>query len=722
MGVSPQNEKAMKQIFRKLNLAALVIVGAMAVGCTGALEEIIPNTPEETTPGIPEETQQQPESETVTLTTTISIGTETKALDAAGVKTFAVDDKIALVYKNTGGATVKVESAALTLVDITNEGRNAKFSFEVTAPDKEQDVTYIYPAAMAKSDGTVNYSALDNQDGTLETISGNLDLATYSAAWVDGTSLPSGVLENRLAIGEFTLKNFDGSSNITNTITSLTVSDGTNTYAITRSAAEGPIYVAMKPIDSGDIVFTAVGGMEYYRKSVTGKTLAAGSMYPIGVKMAFDELATPLTFEAVEAKAGVKLTNVNNYVEYSTDGLTWNAYSSGVYITLANAGDRVMFRGNKASYNSCRFYGKSQSCYIYGNVMSLLDPTGFATATTVSQNTFKELFSGNTYIRNHSFKTLALPATTLATGCYYSMFQECTGLTRAPELPATTLATSCYYSMFQGCTGLTQAPELPATTLATSCYRSMFQECTGLSQAPELPATTLGSSCYNSMFKGCTNLIQAPVVLPATTLETFCYYSMFQGCTGLATPPGLPATTLANYCYESMFQECTNLLTAPDLPATSLTDGCYRNMFNICESLTVAPALPATTMVRQCYSGMFRWCSAISEAPELPATILATECYSSMFYHCNNLTEAPVLPATTLAENCYSMMFSSCAKLCSITCLATDISASNCTYGWLGSVATDPAIGSKTFRTPKGTNWETESTSGIPTGWTRVDI
>lgn len=71
------------------------------------------------------------------------------------MKTFAEDDKIALVYKNTGGTTVKVESAALTLVDITNEGRNAKSTFEVTAPDKEQDVTYIYPAAGYREGSTV---------------------------------------------------------------------------------------------------------------------------------------------------------------------------------------------------------------------------------------------------------------------------------------------------------------------------------------------------------------------------------------------------------------------------------------------------------------------------------------------------------------------------------------------------------------------------------------
>ena len=34
------------------------------------------------------------------------------------------------------------------------------------------------------------------------------------------------------------------------------------------------------------------------------------------------------------------------------------------------------------------------------------------------------------------------------------MFEGCTSLTTAPELPATTLASNCYYSMFKGCTNL----------------------------------------------------------------------------------------------------------------------------------------------------------------------------------------------------------------------------------------------------------------------------
>ena len=57
--------------------------------------------------------------------------------------------------------------------------------------------------------------------------------------------------------------------------------------------------------------------------------------------------------------------------------------------------------------------------------------------------------------------------------------------------------------MFFDCTSLEQAPELPATTLASSCYYHMFTYCTLLEHAPELPATTLASSCYYHMFDGC---------------------------------------------------------------------------------------------------------------------------------------------------------------------------------------------------------------------------
>ena len=320
----------------KLSFAALAIVGAMAAGCTGALEEI----PDQ----VGNDDNSVVKGETVTLTTTISLGAETKALTDEGVKTFAVDDKIALVYKNTGGATVKVESAALTLVDITNEGRNAKFTFEVTAPDKEQDVTYIYPAAMAKSNGTVNYGALENQDGTLDTIAGNLDLATYSAPWVDGTSLPSGNLENQLAICEFTIKESAGSTDITSSVTRLTIKNGSDIYTVNPSSLS-TIWVVMKPVATGDITFYAARGKELYKKTVSGKTLAAGSIYPINVTTTLVTGAVSGLFRIGDKLIYLSQGNLRATYNYSGSSWSW-AFATDQWNYVGNAAGNTSVNGN----------------------------------------------------------------------------------------------------------------------------------------------------------------------------------------------------------------------------------------------------------------------------------------------------------------------------------------------------------------------------------------
>ena len=259
---------------RFLSMAALALVGAVMTGCTN--DDNIIDEPQ----------QPASKSNVVTLTTTVSLdgGAQARALTSGGVKTFAEGETMALVYQNTSSATVKVVSVALTDGDITNEGKSATFTFELTDPDKAQNVTYIYPAAMANDDGTVNYDALASQNGTLATLSSSLDLATYSAAW-NGTALPAATLANQLAILALTLKNSTGSSDITSTITGVTITDGTNTYNVSRSAAAGPIYVAIRPTTSADITVTATDGTKNYTKSLTGKTYEAGNGYSICWRM-----------------------------------------------------------------------------------------------------------------------------------------------------------------------------------------------------------------------------------------------------------------------------------------------------------------------------------------------------------------------------------------------------------------------------------------------------
>lgn len=75
---------------------------------------------------------------------------------------------------------------------------------------------------------------------------------------------------------------------------------------------------------------------------------------------------------------------------------------------------------------------------------------------------------------------------------------------------------------------------LPATTLTSYCYSSMFRYCTLLSVAPELPATTLADYCYNEMFYGCTNL--SYIKMLATDISAYdCLYYWVSGVASAGT-------------------------------------------------------------------------------------------------------------------------------------------------------------------------------------------
>ena len=353
----------------------------------------------------------------------------------------------------------------------------------------------------------------------------------------------------------------------------------------------------------------------------------------------------------------------NITLEYRKGTDSWTAYKIGAGVDLLN-GEYIQFRagegGNESFSTSLQDYyyinvSGEGTVNLSGNIMSLLDRN--LLKASVTQYAFYKFCTSYKIVDASNLK---LPATTLAPGCYLSMFFGCTNLTTAPELPATTLATECYSSMFSGCTSLTTAPKLPATTLANYCYYQMFSGCTRLTKAPELPATTLANSCYSSMFSGCTSLTTAPA-LPATTLADKCYYYMFYNCTSLTTAPALPATTLAESCYYKMFSGCTNL----------------------------------------------------KSAPELPATKLVIQCYYSMFSGCKSLTTAPDLPAQTLAIRCYNFMFDNCSSLNYIKMLATDISASDCLGSWVFGVSTKG-----TFVKSRYASWEVVGKHGVPSGWT----
>ena len=462
----------MMKTTKYLSTAALLIMGTIIMSCSNS----------DDMPG-----DDQPKSHTVTVTTTISLddGATTRALAEDGKKTFTAGDQIAVIYTNTSGKTVKATSAPIAEADIRSSKKLATFTVTLENP-QSGTVEYVYPAAMAKDDGTI--VSIDSQDGTLATLQSQFDYARWHGEMtVSGTdvTLPYILLTNPLTCCKFTIKPSEG-TDITSSITNLTISDGTNLYVVTRKAAAGPIYVVMQPVIGQNLTLYAASNTNGFTKTTaSSQTLYGSKLYEINVEMNSCDMglamqATPLSLEA-KTSGTIKVTRPKSGMQYTKNGSVKTAVlpaeipvSAGDVLQFYGASTSITGYGGSTDATSTIFYGGDADYYAYGNIMSLLDETGFVTNTDLSGsaiNTFAFLFwsnTGNPHLYNHSAKTLELPATTLKNSCYYYMFYGCTHLTRAPVLPAASLENYCYANMFQGCSSLNYVKCLTTTTIVTS--------------------------------------------------------------------------------------------------------------------------------------------------------------------------------------------------------------------------------------------------------------
>ena len=331
----------MKKTFRFLSMAALLAVGAIMTGCSN--DDNIDNP-------------QQPANKdnVVTLTATVSLdgGAQTRAITpSSGAKTFEAGNSIAVIYKNTTDETVKAVSTALTAGDLTNDGRSATFTVTLTNPASNSAVRYIYPATMAKDvaadatitsdDATIDYTGLfGSQNGNLTTLGTNYDLAVFDGS-LSGTDLPaSASLLNPLAVCALTLK--DGGSDITSSVTSLNVSDGTNTYHVTPSS-QSTIYVAMKPVASSKIAFTAATGSKtYFKTTASAQTLTASTIYN-SITVSMTELAVGKVIGAdgniyadASAATTAGTTAVAKIAYLGSDAETSTTYNHGLALAVSD--------------------------------------------------------------------------------------------------------------------------------------------------------------------------------------------------------------------------------------------------------------------------------------------------------------------------------------------------------------------------------------------------
>ena len=276
-------------------------------------------------------------------------------------------------------------------------------------------------------------------------------------------------------------------------------------------------------VDEKGVITAVSEGDAIITVSVASTDTYAAGMKQVQVKVEPAPIHTiPLTIEAkAENGATVKLKKNASYelktIKYKKSTETsWSDYvfngTNGAEISL-NKGESVSFWSNNAAlgqetggWTFYSYFTISDECYVYGNVMSMIDDQEGATAGNPKFSTDEEIGASDAFyylfkyckILNHESKELVLPATKLASRCYYGMFYYCPSLTKAPELKAETLEDYCYRSMFSGCTLLTEGPVLKAKKLEESCYNAMFMWCSMLGSLTCLATDITADGCVDA--------------------------------------------------------------------------------------------------------------------------------------------------------------------------------------------------------------------------------
>lgn len=421
-------------------------------------------------------------------------------------------------------------------------------------PTQGSTLNFVFPYS------STNTWSYEEQDGTIETIAQKYDyaVATATIQSINGSSIeatnPDPVnFESQQAIVKLTFSNFTPTTlkihdSMGNLVKTASFSGGTETkgdLTLNFGSAVSSCYIAMRGVKGGStLTFTADYGTNnarVFNYTLKNTALENGKYYEIDFKP-----EDALTVQAQSNNTVVKFTNNAAKPVYAhvydsngslkTNGIVTCAVGQETLITTLSADEKVLFFGDNTTYTSYTGEGSAanvnhshitveaaelgtiiQPAYVYGNVMSLINGTDWASddnsALPSGNATFAGLFknegssyssANNTKITSHPTKNIILPATTLQDGCYQEMFYG-TDITRAPELPATTLQEYCYSYMFYQ-TDITASPVLPAEQLVTGCYNSMFFSCTSLTSitclAKSLPTGLAFNQCTANWTSG----------------------------------------------------------------------------------------------------------------------------------------------------------------------------------------------------------------------------
>ena len=360
-------------------------VARQVLGLTAVALMMAACTSEDTVPAEPEQAAKIPFH--ATLAAPAEGATRTVyTLDGDKINvSWKFGDKIKLLNEDKGSTDV------LSVTKVKPDG-SATIEGSISAGETGDNLVLSYPNTPAD---------YNEQEGTLDYIQDNLDYRSGTATLTISEGGEAGLsgpvkLVSGIAIWKLTLE--DESSNSLSA-TKVTMKLGDAEYGTKAITAASEVYLAIGGLDvlpsTVDISIEATVGSDTYIFTKSAMTLLqAGKYYQSPVKMINKKKTIPLTLEAKEGSENIYFTNkAAGPVTYKINGAdagTIPAGSDDVSIPV-NTGDKVAFYGENATYALVEggiTYGSNircdVPCYVYGNIMSLVEGADFANATTLT--------------------------------------------------------------------------------------------------------------------------------------------------------------------------------------------------------------------------------------------------------------------------------------------------------------------------------------------------
>lgn len=360
---------------------------------------------------------------------------------------------------------------------------------------------------------------------------------------------------------------------------------------------------------------------------------------------------------------------------YTLDGNTWtNHYNWEAYQTInVPAGGSVSFKGNFSDglcneNNTFRFGGNLASCTLSGNPFSLrnTNPNTFSTYTSALPYEFKSIFSALNVTDASGLATSQI--TSVGDYAFQDTFNKYgSPLAAAPDFSGvTTVGDYGFYRTFYYLSNLATPSNFGnVRTVGNHGFENAFTG-TGLRETPNFSnVTSVGDYGFSSTFMACSSLAKINGFDLVTSAGKYGFNNTFSGTAITETPYFNSLSTINAYTFSAAFDRCTNLTRI----------NAFRRVSSVGDH-----GLNYT----------FRGCTALAEADFSGITSANLQGIYGTFEGATSLNKV----------------------------YAPNVSAwdTNVFYNWLRNVASTGVI-----HKPRNLTIPTDTTSGVPTGWTTQD-